>query len=226
MWRYGDAGDKWKVKDGDVWVAGGNVLVCGDIEKIPIQRLFEKFGTPDLTYVDPPWNKGNLKSFFTKAGFKGAEVDFHKFIRRLIAIVKRTHGPVYIEMGKQNIYTLAVVIKESGGEVLNIWDVTYYRKHPSKLVRAIWGDFPYNKDIDFSDLDDDDTPYEAIEKEPLKPGAIVFDACTGRGLTCRAAYSNKKKFMGIELHPRRLAVAIDWLAEQGEQPRRAGTIHE
>ena len=153
-------------------------------------------------------------------------MDFHKFMRRLISIAKQTRGPVYIEMGKQNVNILADMIEESGGIVLNIWDVTYYRKHPSKLARAIWGDFPYNKDIDFSDLDDDDTPYEAIAKEPLKPDAIVFDSCTGRGLTCRAAYSNKKKFMGTELHPRRLAVAIDWLAEQGEQPRRAGTIHE
>lgn len=226
MWKYGDAGDKWKVKDGDIWVAGDNVLVCGDIEKIPAQRLFERFGTPDLTYVDPPWNKGNLKSFFTKAGLRDADVDFHKFIRRLITIVKQTRGPVYIEMGRQNIHSLASAITVSGGEVLNTWDVTYYRKHPSKLARAIWGEFPYNEGINLSGLDDDDTPYEAIAKEPLRTGAIVFDACTGRGLTCRAAYSNKKKFMGIELHPRRLAVAIDWLAEQGEQPHRAGTIYE
>ncbi len=219
VWRYGDAGDRWKVGTGDVWAAGNHILGCGDIEHGYAERLMAKFGAPDITYVDPPWSQGNAKSFYTKAGLVYPETGFILFLQKLIDVVRVTKGPVYIEMGKQHVDDLQTIIINSGGKVLNVWGVTYYRKYPSFLVRAVWGDHKYTPDVNLTSMDDDDTPSAAITYDSAK-SALVFDPCMGRGLTCRSAHQLGRRFVGLELHPRRLACAVDWLSEQGEAPRR------
>ena len=49
----------------------------------------------------------------------------------------------------------------------------------------------------------------------------VADLCTGQGLTAVAAYKLGKRFLGTELNPRRLAVAIDKVNKLGGQYARS-----
>jgi len=47
----------------------------------------------------------------------------------------------------------------------------------------------------------------------------LFDACTGKGLTTQAALQTGLRFVGTELHPRRLAWAIKRAANYtGQKP--------
>lgn len=55
------------------------------------------------------------------------------------------------------------------------------------------------------------------------PGATLFDPCAGRGLTAKAAIQEGLNFIGVELHPRRLAWAIKYAVEAtGERAERVG----
>ena len=64
----------------------------------------------------------------------------------------------------------------------------------------------------YTGMDDEDTPGAVIANErPL----VVGDMCTGRGLTAVAAYRESICFLGAELNPRKLAVAIDLVNKLG-----------
>ena len=217
-WLYGDAGDKWPVAVGDIWKLGDHVLGCGDLELGMPEALFAEFGLPNLTYVDPPWNTGNIKSFRTKAKLTSEDVDFKRFLEKLISLAGQVKGPAYIEMGRQNIDLLTELVEQSGGSVLDVWETVYYGKHPALLMRANWGSLAsVAPPADFSGLGGDKVPLLAIQVDS-KEGDTIFDPCAGLGTTCKVAHSTGRRFMGMELNPRRIANAIDWLAEQGLKP--------
>lgn len=99
MWNYGDAGDRIPVRVGDVWRAGQHLFACGDLLDGIAERLFAHAGRlPDHVYCDPPWTKGNMSSFFTKAGQKTAAT-FEQFLSKLIEQMQPITGSVFIEMG-------------------------------------------------------------------------------------------------------------------------------
>lgn len=217
-WSYGDAGDRFKVVPGSRWQVGPHQVVCNDLEDNP--QPFGASFQPDMTYTDPPWNQGNAKSFRTKNGQKDRAVDFPTFLRALLTAVKTTRGDVFIEMGKAETPNLTTLVNEAGGRVLQQWGITYYRKHPCVLLRTQFGAglrVPPMPDV--SGMDDDHTPAAAIACSTVE-GNIVFDPCTGRGLTAVTSDKLGRVFRGSELNPRRLAVTIDKLVKCGHAAER------
>jgi hypothetical protein len=75
------------------------------------------------------------------------------------------------------------------------------------------------------DLDDGKTPRVAIDAF-TEPGDVMLDPCLGRGLTAISANAAGRVCVGLELNPRRLAVAIDLLRAptQWGEPRRVGRL--
>jgi hypothetical protein len=59
-------------------------------------------------------------------------------------------------------------------------------------------------------MDDWDTPAQAIEHY-TEPGNFVLDPCLGRGRTAICCQTLSRRCIGMELHPRRLACALDTL---------------
>lgn len=230
-WLYGGAHKQFPVAEGDVWQIGQHLLGCGDICKgdgLKMLALSKRtFGElPAMTYVDPPWNLGNINSFRTKAGVAGRETDFGAFLNSLIGTLRPLPGEAYIEMGKQNCKMLCELIKDSGGEVYETWDITYYRKNPCKLIRAKWNGLQGPFDGRFGSMDDEDTPALAIA---LSSGIAqtVFDPCAGRGLTAVTAHNLGRRFVGLELSPYRLAEAIAKLHRLMDAPaERITSFHE
>lgn len=223
-WAYGDAGDRWPVQPGDVWEAGPALLACGDLQK-GAGREFFRDRHIDLLYADPPWDAGNAKSFRTKAGLTGAEVvDFPDLLLKVLEVAKLADGDVYLEMGKKNAEELAFMVKAHGGVQVARWPITYYRKNPMVLFQFGFSSRPPRGLVGTADgMDDANTPTWAIERSTA-PNDVVADCCTGRGLTCRSAVLLGRRFLGTELNPRRLAVAIDWLHQQGHQPKKVGEL--
>lgn len=221
VWQYGDAGDRFPVELGDIWEVGPHVFACGDLELGHAAKLLTYAGVPDVVYTDPPWNKGNARAFRTKAGDSRA-VDFlGSLLPAILSVVKGVEHAA-IEMGNFHADDLRWLITSKGGVVLADWKITYYRKNPSRLLHCTFtGEPPL---VDSCDgMDDDDTPQWFLERVASK-GCVVFDPCMGRGLTSRVADDLGMKALGMELHPRRLAVSIDRLVDRGYKATKIGAL--
>jgi hypothetical protein len=168
-----------------------------------------------LVYCDPPWSAGNAASFRTKAGMR-RKVDFGYFLHRLVQLFAAQHGPVFCEMGRENLGLLHELLSEHGGDHLHWWPITYYGKQPAVLTYADFGHLG-NPRYDPSGMDDDDLPLWVAQRWPQR---VVLDPCCGRGTTALGAHRAHKRFVGCELHPRRMAVTLDKLREAGAgEPR-------
>jgi hypothetical protein len=166
----------------------------------------------DMSYIDPPWNTGNINSFYTKAGFAGKK-EFESFIAKLLSLVK-IHSPKinYMEMGTQNLDYVKDLIVSMDGIITNTWQIKYYQKNPCHLIRYSF-ETPTKIGFDFTGIDDDYTPKLAMQFE--QNVNTVLDLCTGRGLTGRTAFQMGKTFYGTELNKRRLACLLDFYSKQG-----------
>jgi hypothetical protein len=217
-WQYGKAGDIYPVAMKEVWGIGPHILACGDLEEDDARKLlkFTKI-LPDVTYSDPPWDKGNARAFRTKAGL-GRDVNFDNLLTKVIEAVKDTRSVVWLEMGVKETPKLWQVVNLHNGEILGEWNVTYYSIHPSRLIATSFtGDtFPLP---DFGAMDDGETPFAALRSAAshFQRDFTVFDPCIGRGIVAEAALAVEARVLGMELNPRRLAVTVEKLAKATSQ---------
>lgn len=204
--KYGDSWEKYPIKEGEVWAdaaTGSMVSVCDITSGLPSWMT-----RADMIYCDPPWNLGNVNSFYTKAGRTDYKDHFREFYGALFSQIRRIAPTVcYLEIGKQNLSVFQSEL-QTIFRVVQEWPITYYKKNPCFLLRG----GPSLQSFDFAGMDEADTPFEAIKNESV---GIVADLCTGQGLTAVAAYRNERGFVGTELNPRRLAVAIDRVNKLG-----------
>jgi len=220
--RYGSAGDFWPVKPGDIWQIGPHILACGDHEKGAGREFLDRFGDPQMTMTDPPYNQAAAQSYRTKAMVPG-QVQWQDFIKNLLYQICRAEYAV-IETG----VTAALDFIERclvGGMIHeDTWEITYFGDRPCRLSafhrhgakqRSIQGD-P-------TGLDEQAATEWAVEQFS-DPGSIVFDPCMGQGLTAVTCHKLGRIAYGTELHPRRLAVTIDKLAKLGLSPARIGGL--
>ncbi len=203
-WTYGDSWERYPIEPGEVWLAGGG--------RVAVHNLFDPLPAwvrADLLFVDPPWDLGNINSFYTKAGRSDYLSRFDVFLDALFARIGEA-GPrvCYIEMGRRNAdevrRRLAAV-----WPVVQRWDVAYYRKHPCVLLRG--GHTPTADD--YTGIDEAKC-IELVAQREL-PGATMGDLCMGRGLVGLAAHAAGRPFVGTELNRRRLACLLDRLARRG-----------
>lgn len=160
-----------------------------------------------MIYTDPPWNTGNINSFYTKAGIEMRRT-FEEFTKVLFCHIAKIDPFIcYLEIGKQNVEVYLSELKKIYRYV-QAWQITYYRKNPSYLLRGSYMPTTF----DFTGMDDMDTPYQAMLHETF---SCVGDLCMGRGLTGTSAHRLGKPFVGIELNKRRLAVLIDKTTQAG-----------
>lgn len=205
-WMYGDAWETYPVEPGQVWG-------LPDGSRISVHNIFEPLpafmAKADLLFVDPPWNLGNVNSFYTKAGRTDYLSDFSDFervvFRRVQDIAPRT---CYLEVGFQAVdrweRELATLFPH-----VQRWNVVYYRKNPCHILR---GSHAGPLDYDYTGMDESKVIFKAGEIEQY---AVMGDFCMGQGLVGLSAYAAGKPFVGTELNKRRLAVLLQKLAKKG-----------
>ena len=219
--KYGDSWERFPVQRGDLWAVGASRFMCGDAESTDFVRFGQQLPTFDLVYVDPPWGAGNATGFRKKASMDG-KAQYDQLLARLASLVSHCQGDVFIEMGVRWADKLDQAMAAAGATRRFRWNITYYRKHPCTLSRYTFqGDrgFPLN----LNGADDMETPYLALGAYPS--GKIVVDPMCGQGLTALAAHESGHQFHGFELHPRRMAVALERLATaSGETPTRLSPL--
>ncbi len=217
-WDYGNAGDLYPVRAGQTWEVGQHRFTCGDLEDGGAAVIAQT--QADVAYCDPPWNPGNCSAFRTKAGVP-RKVNFALFMDALAKAVKTTGGNVFLEMGVKHAAEVVKAMENQGGQLLSLWNITYYRKKPCRLGMFNWSGVPDTFTRNLTGMDDENTPDAVLSSYP--PGLVVLDPCCGRGLTARAAHRAGHRFVGMELHPRRMADGLLRLSQlTGEEPRRVG----
>ncbi len=215
-WQYGDSWERFPIIEGEVWShdASGSKVTVHDLREGPPGYMLRT----EMVYCDPPWSLGNANAFITKAGMDSYLRGFDEFMDALFKCIEAISPVVcYLEIGRQHERDFAERLGVLFPSVQE-WQITYYRRQPCFLLRG--GRTPVSRD--FSGLDDEDTPFAAIEAEG--PGSVA-DPCTGRGLTLLAAHKHGTRFLGSELNRRRLAVALDRAAQMGIHYVKAEAYH-
>jgi hypothetical protein len=216
-WMYGNAWERFPIEPGEVWgipANGSQVAVHNIFDPLP-----EFMSFANLLFIDPPWNLGNVNTFYTKAGrsdYLRSFTDFANVLfQRLKEISART---TYLEIGKQNVLDFRHRLEEIYPDV-QMWPVVYYRKHPTWLLRGSRSSISY----DFTGIDEAQCISIISQIETYD---VFGDLCMGRGLVGMAAHKAGKPFVGTELNKRRLACLLDLLTKAGARVEKYGDPYE
>lgn len=208
-WRYGDAWERCPIRSGETWRVGTGIVAAHDLFH-PLPAFLK---TADCLFIDPPWNLGNLKSFYTKAGRSDYQTDYLRFADRLFAcIAEIAPRSCYLEIGSQQVNEFRMRLRDAGFRYVYSWPVTYYRKHPCWLLKGATELHSGPAYPDFEGIDEERC-IEMIARD--EPYGVLGDLCMGRGLVGYHAYRAGRAFVGSEMNPRRLAVLLDRVAQKG-----------
>lgn len=205
-WLYGNAWEKFPIEEGESWgiPANGSRVAVHDIFNPLPQFMMDA----DLIFSDPPWNLGNVNSFYTKAERDDYPSSFSIFedvlFERLRQINPRT---LYLEVGFQAVERWQKML-DGMYPCVQRWQTTYYRKHRCYVLRGGHASIAY----DFDGIDEAKV-IEIVGK--IEDYQTMGDLCMGTGLVGLSAFAAGRRFVGTELNKRRLAMLLDKLASKG-----------
>lgn len=206
-WNYGDAYLRHPI-DGNkvaVFEDGGIVKAHNIFDPLP-----EFMKQADLVFVDPPWNLGNLNTFYTKAGRDDKQDSFERFYKRLFECIGEiAPATCYVEVGKEYLSEFVQEMKRLYPAV-TFYNSTYYHKK-DHLCYVIRGGAKRKK-LPLDGMDEEDIIAWICANEEY---TCIGDLCMGRGLVGINAYKNGKRFVGTELNHKRLAVMLERLSQMG-----------
>ncbi len=205
-WDYGDAYKQYPINTGIAFFPDGSKLKCHDIFNPLPKFMYEA----DIVFVDSPWNKGNLRSFYTKAEIEPPETDYTKFYKRLFECIEEINPKTtYCEIGKEHLADFIVEMRKIY-KYVTFYNSTYY--HNKKNLCYIVRGSLKKKIIPLDGMDEEDIIQWICIKEDYE---CIADLCMGRGLTAINSALNKKRFVGTELNHKRLSVALQRLSNIG-----------
>jgi len=207
-WNYGDAYIRHPIPDGHrVVFDDGSMLQVHDIFN-PIPAFLKE---ADCMFVDPPWNLGNLNTFYTKAGLKEKHKrSFERFYKRLFECIQEiAPATCYIEVGKEYLAEFIIEMKKLFPRV-TFYNSMYYRRK-DRLCYVIRGAQKTRK-LDLDGLDEEDIIKWVCEHEDYE---VIVDPCMGTGLVGKYARLNNHKFHGTELNDKRLSVLVETIVKMG-----------
>ncbi len=176
-----------------------------DGSRLKVHNIFNQ--TPDfmkeadLLFVDPPWNQGNLRSFYTK-NEDVLEDTFEDFYKRLFQVIKEIKPrTAYVEVGKEYLADFIMEMRKIFRYV-TFYNSSYYHNQKNHCY-VIRGSFKAKKPH-LDGLDEEDIIEWICQNETYD---TIADPCMGQGLVAFYASQAGKKFVGTEMNPKRLAVA-------------------
>lgn len=206
-WNYGDAYKRHPINENQLAVfADGSTLKVHDIFN-PLPKFMLQ---ADLLFVDPPWNLGNLKTFYTKADLESGDADFTCFYKRLFECIKEINPKIcYVEVGKEHLAEFIFEMKKLYPAV-TFYNSTYFHKK-NNFCYVVRGAEKRVK-LPLDGLDEEDIIAWVCKNEEYK---CVGDLCIGQGLVAVNAAKNGRCFMGTELNRKRLSVTIERITSIG-----------
>lgn len=202
-WEYGKAYEKHPISPGEIaiWKDGSSLRVHDIYGPVP-----EEYKKADLVFTDTPWNLGNLRSFYTKADRSDYPDDFPGFYARVFHYIREINPETaYTEIGKEYLPEFVLEMRKLY-KYVTFYSTTYYHSQKNKcfIVRGS----RRAKKPDYDWMDEEDVISRIGEEEAY---SCICDPCMGRGLVAVAAYKTGHQFVGGELNPRRLSVALSKL---------------
>lgn len=205
-WDYGGAFERHPIHDGVAVFENGSRLTTHDIFR-PIPNFIR---CADMLFVDPPWNKGNLSTFYTKANLPHPEDSYTDFYRRLFQCIYEVSPTIcYIEIGKEYLADFIINMREQF-KYVTFYNSTYYH-NKNNLCYVVRGSNKSSKPK-LDGVDEEDIINWVCANESY---SCIGDLCMGRGLVALGAYRAHKQFVGTELNHKRLSVAIESLCNLG-----------
>lgn len=207
-WNYGGAYLQYPIETGIAIVDGKSYLKTHDIfEPLPSFML-----QADLLFVDPPWNKGNMKTFYTKAEKMSPQIDFSDFYKRLFACINKINPNIcYVEIGKEYLAEFIIEMKKLYRYV-TFYNSSYYHTQNNICYVIRGANTTAKPKLDY--MDEENIIKWICENEPYH---VIGDLCMGRGLVAVNAYKHNKAFVGTELNHKRLSVALERLCAIGAE---------
>ena len=110
-------------RPGDLWLLGGNRLLCGDATvTTDVERVLDG-ARANLTFCDPPYNVDYAGGVGAEKAGKGRRIKndalgdgFGQFLYDACVLINLyTDGAVYICMSSSELHTLLAAFKEAGG---------------------------------------------------------------------------------------------------------------
>lgn len=188
------------ISEGEVAVWGNGSAVCVHNIYDPTPAFFKK---ADLIFVDPPWNLGNLNTFYTKAERSDYQTSFETFYMRLFEVIREVSPDVcYVEVGKQYLAEFIMQMKKLF-KYVTFYNSCYYHKNENRCY-IIRGSRKAKKP-DLDGMDEEDIISWICENDTY---TCILDPCMGQGLVGRYAAAAGRKFVGGELNPKRLSVLL------------------
>ena len=205
-WDYGGAFERHPIQNGIAAFEDGSKLKTHDIFNV----LPEFMQSADLIFTDPPWNQGNLASFYTKAGWGSPISNYQFFYSRLFQCIEEISPKIcYIEVGKDHLADFIMEMREIFHYV-TFYNSTYYHK-PSNLCYVVRGS-DHAKKPKLDGMDEEDIIEWVCKNEDY---SCIGDLCMGRGLVAINAFKAGHRFVGTELNHKRLSVAIEKVYKLG-----------
>lgn len=205
-WNYGNAYLRHPI--------GNNTIVFDNESKVKVHDIFEPLPVfmklADLLFIDPPWNTGNLNTFYTKANIYKHHNEFKSFYNRVFECIKQINPKTcYIEVGKEYLAEFILETKAIFKHV-TFYNSSYYHKKDN-FCYVIRGSHKRKK-LPLDYMDEEDIIKWICANEDYN---CIGDLCMGRGLVGLHAYKNDKKFVGTELNHKRLSVLIENIVKNG-----------
>lgn len=210
-WEYGEKYKDFPIEHGTAVFADGSQLKVHDI----MYSLPDCMMEADCVFVDPPWNKGNLSTFYTKADKMSVWTGYEEFYTRLFECIKQINPNIcYVEIGKEYLDRFITEMKKIYKHV-TFYVSSYYHKKEN-ICFVVRGSDCYKGKPKLDYMDEEDIIEWICANENY---SCIADPCMGQGLVAVNAFKNGKKFVGTELNHKRLSVTIARLCALGAQYR-------
>jgi 16S rRNA G966 N2-methylase RsmD len=206
-WNYGDAYLRHPIKDYEI-------AVFDDGSMLKVHNIFDPLPgfmcQADMVFVDPPWNLGNLNTFYTKSERSDRQESFEKFYKRLFECIASIQPKVcYVEVGKEYLSEFIQEVKRLY-KCVTFYNSSYYHKK-GNMCYVVRGSIKRKK-LHLDYMDEEDIIAWVCKHEDYE---CIADLCMGQGLVGWHASQNEKKFVGTELNHKRLSVLLEKLHKQG-----------
>ena len=201
---YGNFDAKYDMS-GEIKIGTGTIMVHDIFNKMPDFMMHA-----DCLFCDPPCNRGNIRSFYTKSGTTPPVVDnsiYDRFTDRLFEYIKALRPKsAVIEVFESNFNEYTARLTSIYGAV-KVLPATYYHNQNNKCWVICAGECKMNNDDELLPGMDEQDIIESICRS--MEFNCIADPCMGRGLV--GYYTNKygRRFVGTELNKKRLAVLIE-----------------
>ncbi len=206
-WNYGYAYKRHPIGE-------KQTAIFNDNSKLKVHDIFNSLPQfmleADLIFVDPPWNIGNLNTFYTKAELQQKATCFEPFYKRLFECIRQISPKTcYTEVGKEYLAEFILEMKQQYPNV-TFYNSTYYHKK-NNLCYVVRGGQKRVK-LPLDSVDEEDIIAWVCKNEEY---SCIGDLCIGQGLVALHACRNGHRFVGTELNPKRLSVTIERVASEG-----------